>query len=90
MSSITSTSLNGRILKRTHILEEILHHIDEDSQKFDTVNYDVLKEEVLKPVLAESFNPKVQIRGFLKTFRLNLTYKAALQNRVARFERLDQ
>ena len=38
-----------------------------------------LKQEVLKPVLADHFNPETQIRGFLKAFRHTLAYKAAFE-----------
>lgn len=77
MGSIAQSSLDGSILERTHILEEILDHVDEYCGKFDKVDYDSLKEEVLKPIIAETFNPETQIRGFLKTFRHTLAYKAA-------------
>jgi hypothetical protein len=69
MCLIALTSLSGRILERTHIVEVILYHIDGLVSTFDTVNYDAPKEGVLKPVVVESFNPKIQIHGFLKTFR---------------------
>lgn len=57
MCLIAPISLSGRVLERTHIIEVILHHIDGLLPTFDTVNYDALKEEVLKPVLVEYFNP---------------------------------
>ena len=73
----TQTSLHSHTLERTHILKEILNHVDEYSEKYDKVDYAALKDEVLKPVLAEEFDPETQIRGFLKTFRHTLVYKAA-------------
>lgn len=77
MSSISQSSLPRDLLERSHILKEILQHVDEYSKQFDRIDYPALKEEVLKPVLAEAFNPETQIRGFLKTFRNTLVYKAA-------------
>ena len=76
------TSLRADLLERTHILQEILQHVDDYSDEFDKVDYAALKEEVLKPVLAEHFDPETQIRGFLKTFRHTLVYKAAF-SRIA-------
>jgi hypothetical protein len=69
MCLIALTSLSGRVLEQTHIVEVILYHIDGLVPTFDTVNYDALKEGVLMPVVVESFNPKIQIHGFLKMFR---------------------
>jgi hypothetical protein len=89
MGSIVQTSLSSSVLERTHILEEILRHVDQYSQTFDKVDYEVLKEEVLKPVLAESFDPEIQIRGFLKTFRHTVAYKSAL-SKIASQELKDQ
>lgn len=77
MGSIEQSTLSGDILERTHILHEILDHVDEYSREFNKVDYSALKDEVLKPVIAEHFDPETQIRGFLKTFRHTLAYKAA-------------
>jgi hypothetical protein len=77
MGSIEQSSLPSNILERTHILKEILDHVDEYSRDFDKVDYAALKHDVLQPVLAEHFDPETQIRGFLKTFRHTLVYKAA-------------
>ncbi|KAF2711582.1 hypothetical protein K504DRAFT_532151 [Pleomassaria siparia CBS 279.74] len=77
MASHANSPLNGHVLERTHILEEILNHVSEYSQIYDKIDYDSLKEEVLKPVLAEAFDPQIQIRGFLKTFRYTVAYKEA-------------
>tara|TARA_R110002003_G_scaffold176_6_gene14330 strand:+ start:2591 stop:3115 length:525 start_codon:yes stop_codon:yes gene_type:complete len=80
MGSISQPSLRSELLERTHILKQILNHVDDYAAEFDLVDYDSLKEEVLKPVLAETFDPETQIRGFLKTFRHTLVYKAAISN----------
>jgi hypothetical protein len=78
MGSLSQTSLRKELLERTHILKEILGNVDDYAKDFDLIDYPALKEEVLKPVLAETFDPETQIRGFLKTFRHTLVYKAAL------------
>jgi hypothetical protein len=78
MASISPKTLRGEVLERTHILEEILAHVDEYATQFDKVDYSALKDEILKPVIAENFNPEIQIRGFLRTFRHTLAYQAAL------------
>ncbi|KAH7118729.1 hypothetical protein B0J11DRAFT_591121 [Dendryphion nanum] len=75
-------SLRAEILERTHILKDILAHIDRYSSEYDKIDYSALKEDVLKPVLADDFDPETQIRGFLKTFRHTLSYKAAF-SRIA-------
>lgn len=77
MGSISPTSLRGEVLERTHILEEILDHVDEYAREFDKIDYDALKDQVLKPVIAETFDPETQIRGFLRTFRHTPVYKLA-------------
>jgi hypothetical protein len=77
MASVGTSSLRGDVLERDHILDEILKHVDEYSDKFDKIDYSALKDEVLKPVIAEDFDPETQIRGFLKTFRHTTVYKAA-------------
>jgi len=77
MGSPSQSSLRSELLERTHILKEILSHVEEYSNEFDKIDYPSLKNEVLKPVLAEVFDPETQIRGFLKTFRHTLVYKAA-------------
>jgi hypothetical protein len=77
MGSVSQSSLGSKLLERTHILKEILNHVDEYASEFDKIDYPALKEDVLKPVLAEAFDPETQIRGFLKTFRHTLIYKAA-------------
>lgn len=77
MGSVEPSSLRRDILERTHILEEILDHVDGYSHEFDKVDFSALKEEVLKPIIAEKFDPETQIRGFLRTFKHTLAYKAA-------------
>jgi hypothetical protein len=77
MGSVSQSSLRSELLERTHILKEILSHVDDYSREYDKIDYSSLKNEVLKPVLAETFDPETQIRGFLKTFRHTLVYKAA-------------
>lgn len=77
MGSIGQPSLRADLLERTHILEQILQRVDDYSNEFDKVDYSALKNEVLKPVIDEHFDPETQIRGFIKTFRHTLAYKAA-------------
>lgn len=77
MANFEKSSLRPDILERTHILHEILDHVDEYASRFDKVDFSALKDEVLKPVLAETFDPETQIRGFLKTFRHTPVYEAA-------------
>jgi len=89
MGSIERHSLRAEILERTHILEEILDQVDGFASEFDKVDYSALKNEVLKPVIAEHFDPETQIRGFLKTFRHTLVYKAAF-SRIASSELQEQ
>jgi hypothetical protein len=63
-------------LERNHILQQILSHVDDYAEEFNKIDYPALKEEVLKPVIAETFNPETQIRGFFRTFRHTLAYEA--------------
>lgn len=84
-----TTSLRGDVLERTHILKDILSHIDEYSREDDEIDYSALKKYVLQPVIAEEFDPETQIRGFLKTFRHTLSYNAAF-SRIASKELRDQ
>lgn len=77
MSSVPKPSLRTEHLERTHILQQILRDVDAYASEFDKVDYNSLKQDVLKPVLAETFDPETQIRGFLKTFRHTLAYKSA-------------
>lgn len=62
-------------LERTFILKEILDHIDEYATENTGVDCLPLKDEVLKPVLADDFDPETQIRGFLRTFQHTSAYK---------------
>jgi hypothetical protein len=80
MGLVSQPSLDSEVLERTHILKQILNHVDEYAEKYDKIDYLALKEEVLRPVLAETFDPETQIRGFLKTFKHTLVYKAAFSN----------
>ncbi|KAF2478349.1 uncharacterized protein BDR25DRAFT_330802 [Lindgomyces ingoldianus] len=77
MGSISQAFLSGNVLERDHILQEILEHVEEYSGEYDKVDYSALKNDVLKPVIAEEFNPETQIRGFLKAFQHTLVYKTA-------------
>lgn len=77
MGSVSPASLHNEVLERTHILQEILDNVDDYASKFGEVDYTALKNEVLKPVIAETFNPETQIRGFLKTFRHTPVYRDA-------------
>ncbi|ORY15953.1 hypothetical protein BCR34DRAFT_557894 [Clohesyomyces aquaticus] len=77
MGSISQASLDGTVLERDHILQEIFDHVEDYAGEYNKVDYSALKNEVLKPVIAEEFNPETQIRGFLRTFQHTLAYKAA-------------
>lgn len=89
MSSVPKPSLRTEHLERTHILQQILRDVDAYSSEFDKVDYDSLKQDVLKPVLAETFDPETQIRGFLKTFRHTPAYKSAF-SQIESLELKDQ
>lgn len=69
--------LHREHLERTSILKEILDHVDEYASEYNKIDYAPLKDEVLKPVLADDFEPETQIRGFLRTFQHTLAYKLA-------------
>lgn len=77
MSSVSSRSVHTDTLERTHILKEILEHVEEYAKEFNKVDYSALKDQILKPVLAETFDPETQIRGFLNTFKHTSVYKSA-------------
>jgi len=64
-------------LQRDYILHDILENVDRYSKEYDKVDYEPLKNDVIKKVLDEDFDPEVQIRGFLKAFRHTPAYKAA-------------
>jgi len=72
--------VHGATLERDHILQEILAHIGDYADKFANIDYDAFKADVLKPILAEHFDPETQIRGFLKTFQHTTVYKSAIAN----------
>lgn len=55
-------------LARDAILKSMLHHISEYEKKYPTVHFDVFKQDVLEEVIGATFDPKVQLRGFLRTF----------------------
>jgi hypothetical protein len=78
MASAKPGSIHTETLERTHILKEILEHVEEYAKEFDKVDYGALKDEILKPVIAETFDPETQIRGFLHTFKHTSAFKAAL------------
>lgn len=80
MSSVSSSSVHPDTLERTHILKEILEHVEEYAKKFDKVDYSALRDQILKPVLEETFDPEIQIRGFLNTFKHTSAYKDAFSN----------
>lgn len=67
-------------LERTHILKDILDNIDKFAKKHPLIHFDVLKNEVLKPVLNENFDPEVQLRGFLKAFKDTNTFNSAFND----------
>jgi hypothetical protein len=77
MASTEPRSLRAEILERTHILKDILDHVDDFAEEFNKVDYSALKDDILKPVLAETFDPETQIRGFLRTFKHTSAYKSA-------------
>ena len=67
-------------LERNNILQDIIDNIEQFREKFHLVDYRTLKDDVLKPVLAGDFDPEVQIRGFLRTFRRTEVFQAALED----------
>ena len=67
-------------LERNHILQDILDHVLDFSTKFNLIDYSALKEDVLKPVLADKFDPEIQIRGFLKAIQHTDAFKQAFKN----------
>ncbi|PHH78469.1 hypothetical protein CDD80_6812 [Ophiocordyceps camponoti-rufipedis] len=67
-------------LERNTILEQILDHIQDFADRFDTIDYDALRNEVLRPVITSQFDPEVQIRGFLKTFHRTIAFKKAFRD----------
>jgi hypothetical protein len=66
-------------LERTHILKQILDHIDDYRKDFNLIDYSALKDEVLKPIIEETFNPETQIRGFLRAFQHTVAYGDSFQ-----------
>ncbi|KAK7046330.1 putative FAD-binding type 2 protein [Favolaschia claudopus] len=56
-------------LERDSILTDILAHIDTYAHHDPAIDCEVLKEHVLQPVLANTFDPEVQLRGFLRALR---------------------
>ena len=63
-------------LARDEILKSMLDHVSEYESKYPTVKINVLKESVLKKVIDTTFDPAVQLRGFLKTFEDTPAFKA--------------
>lgn len=55
-------------LARDAILKSMLDNVSEYERKYPNVHFDVFKQEVLKQVIDATFDPKVQLRGFLRTF----------------------
>ncbi|RDA94540.1 hypothetical protein CP533_2744 [Ophiocordyceps camponoti-saundersi (nom. inval.)] len=80
MPTAVTPSSAPALLERDAILKQILDHIGDFADRFDKVDYDALKEDVLVPVLEGHFDPEVQIRGFLKTFQHTVTFKKALSS----------
>ncbi|KAK8066224.1 hypothetical protein PG997_012971 [Apiospora hydei] len=72
-------SLGVGELQRNRILQDIHDHIGESRYR-SYVDPDLLKHEVIDPVLQNDFDPQVQIRGILRALRDTLTFKLALQN----------
>ncbi|PFH57345.1 hypothetical protein XA68_15201 [Ophiocordyceps unilateralis] len=68
------------LLERDAILEQILDHIGDFAERFDTIDYDALRNDVLLPVIRGHFDPEVQIRGFMKTFRNTIAFHKALRD----------
>lgn len=77
MAANGSPHVHGATLERDHILKEILDQIGDYAERFNTIDYDSFKDDVLKPILAENFNPETQIRGYLKAFQHTTAYKNA-------------
>ncbi|GME42994.1 putative FAD-binding type 2 protein [Neofusicoccum parvum] len=70
--------LAALVLQRDHILHDILDHIDEYVAKDASVDTAPLKDEVVRPVLRNDFDPEVQIRGFLRTLRHTRAFRDSL------------
>ncbi|RCI16379.1 hypothetical protein L249_2455 [Ophiocordyceps polyrhachis-furcata BCC 54312] len=78
MPTVVAPSSAPAHLERDAILKQILDHIGDFADRFDKIDYDALKKDVLVPVLEGHFDPEVQIRGFLKTFHHTVAFQKAL------------
>jgi len=67
-------------LERNHILEDILQHCTDYAGEYKDINYNALKDDVIRPVIENHFDPETQLRGFLKVFQRTLAYNAAFAN----------
>ncbi|KAF2460144.1 hypothetical protein BDY21DRAFT_185583 [Lineolata rhizophorae] len=82
-SSSSSDESDGLELPRLHrdeILEDILEHVERFRSRFKDLNYAALEDDVLKPVLANTFDPEVQVRGFMKLLQPTSAYRDALKH----------
>ncbi|KAK6984829.1 putative fad-binding type 2 protein [Favolaschia claudopus] len=66
-------------LERDSILNDILAHIDSYAHHDPAIDCEALKEHVLRPVLANTFDPEVQLRGFLRALRRTSSFAVALE-----------
>ncbi|KAL9108479.1 MAG: hypothetical protein Q9227_006694 [Pyrenula ochraceoflavens] len=76
---LSNLSEDTKHLERNHLLQAILDHIESFADKFNLIDYDSLRQDVLKPVLADAFDPEIQIRGFLKAIRHTDGFKKAFE-----------
>ena len=70
-------------LARDAILQSMLDHVSEYANKYPVINFKILKEDVLEKVIDAprkdndtTFNPEVQLRGFLQSFDDTPTFKS--------------
>lgn len=81
MSSVPPNGLRPSDLERNRILNEIVENIEgRFARKFNLVDYGSLKREVLTPVIKKEFNPEVQLRGLLRSFRQTLQFQKSFAN----------
>lgn len=81
MSSVPPSGLRPSELERNRILNDIVENIEgRFARKFKLVDYGSLKREVLTPVIKKEFNPEVQLRGLLRSFRQTLQFQKSFAN----------
>lgn len=81
MSSVPPNGLKPGELERNRILNDIVENIEgRFAREFKLVDYGSLKKEVLTPVIKKEFNPEVQLRGLLRSFRRTLQFQKSFAN----------